>query len=384
MAILTDFDTASCMDLLHSDVTDDESEAACEYEYARESQVLREAARLHRQGLSFEEIAEEIDQAFSCGGLFLASPWLEIFSSSAAGLFPLSPWNHLPEEARERILRAFPLPYGSGQPLFMHDVRRLERVLKGLMEKATKARAEQTAKKVLAVWHEGPWTYPLPTIDCRKAKKQLVDEFEAWLEQPEMKERLRQYRHSHTGKTGAPKDRLKDLAAWRLYQHCGNDWRKANEFASEHRRVFEKPETIVIGSGGNRKKVIFKEGDPKPFHDPRQGQSKQQINEASLYSEESGFLKAKQRAKTYLKELMPWEFFQEARAAELKELLAQAQRAYEQLPEGRGPHELAEMMRDLLQVRENDPDPLVKLKQDELKRVKAAREARFRAFDPGI
>ena len=147
IAILTDFDAASCMDYLHGDVADDEFEAACDYEFARESRVLRAAAgmgianqlsglsaeqwraefrktikkleeeegkgiqsekrvrpwdnernrgdvfapltaedeaALLRKGrqLSFEEICQQIDETFSCGGAFLASPWLEILSCS--------------------------------------------------------------------------------------------------------------------------------------------------------------------------------------------------------------------------------------------------------------------------------------------------------------
>jgi hypothetical protein len=68
IALRTEFDQASTMDYLHGDVVDGEHEAACDYEYSRESRVLREAARLHRQGLSPEEIGEDIDQAFHCGG----------------------------------------------------------------------------------------------------------------------------------------------------------------------------------------------------------------------------------------------------------------------------------------------------------------------------
>ena len=69
--LLTEFDESSTMAYLHGDVVDGEHEAACDYEYSRESPVLRAAARSHLQGLSFEEIGEGIDQAFSCGDAFL-------------------------------------------------------------------------------------------------------------------------------------------------------------------------------------------------------------------------------------------------------------------------------------------------------------------------
>ena len=141
------------MAYLHGDVVDGEHEAACDYEYSRESRVLREAARLHRQGVRFEEIDEEIDRTFSCGSLFRQSPWSEFFTCAH---FPETPWNSLSSEDRREILRTLPLPYGSRKPVLMHDVRRPERVLQALKEKTAKARAEQTGKKVLPVVSRWP------------------------------------------------------------------------------------------------------------------------------------------------------------------------------------------------------------------------------------
>ena len=41
ITLLTEFDQASTMAYLHGDVADDEFEAACDYEFAREIRVLR-------------------------------------------------------------------------------------------------------------------------------------------------------------------------------------------------------------------------------------------------------------------------------------------------------------------------------------------------------
>jgi hypothetical protein len=145
IALLTKFDPAACMAYLHGDVVQGEQEAACHYEYARESGALREAASLHREDLNFEEIAEEIasNETFSSQtavdlmavDLILASPWLEIFTCPH---FPEIPWNSLPAEAREELLRAYPDPVGS----FMTDVRRLDGILdrlKGACRKSARA-----------------------------------------------------------------------------------------------------------------------------------------------------------------------------------------------------------------------------------------------------
>ena len=103
-----------------------------DYEYARESYVLHEAARLSRQEVDLSEIGHRIDGHFACGNLFLASPWLEIFT---CGLFPETPWNRLPAEVRAGILGAFPLPSGKVQALRMTDLRRLDNILDRLKEK---------------------------------------------------------------------------------------------------------------------------------------------------------------------------------------------------------------------------------------------------------
>ena len=250
------------------------------------SLTAEDEAALLRKGraLSFEEICEQIDEDFLCGGLFLQSPWLEFFTCER---FPETPWNSLSEEDRRGILETLPLPFGKG-------------ALWSVPRQSWSACALARGNKPLLC----------SLLDWSKGKKGLAREFAAWLDRRENREALAKFSGLRARKTGGHADRLKDLAAWRLFEHCGNDWNKANDFANEHRKVFEKPEARVIGSGRNRKKVTFKKGDPKPFHDPRQGQDKHRINEASLYSEESGFLKARQRAQAYLRERMPWEFFQ--------------------------------------------------------------------------
>ena len=145
----------------------------------------------------------------------------------------MQPWNNLSAEDRAGIVRVFPLPYGKA-PLRTVDRRVLERL---------QAKGDLTAGQ-----------YSCVLVDFRETQRHLNNGFAAWLELPENKERLKKYRHNRTGKTGAHKDQLKNLAASRLYKHCGNDWRKANYFASEHRKVFAKPEAISLGRAGTGRK----------------------------------------------------------------------------------------------------------------------------------
>ena len=386
IALPTEFDAASCMDYLHGDVVDNEFEAACCYEYAREAPYLRVAAIRSRDIASesnlpvikiIETVAEEIEQRFSCGGLILQSPWLEFILCSN---FPQIPWNQLSSEDRDEILCAFPVPQG-----LLVDVRRLDAmgVFDSLKEKAARARAESLKHlqpytteqpkrrlRVLPMVQIGQLNHVLLTLDPDETEAQWVKGFRSLLR--ENKKRFRESRDNPSGETGGAKDILKALASWRLLEHCGSDWKKANDFANEHRKVFEKPESIVIGTRKNRKKIRFEKGDPKPFHDARRGQGKQQINEVPLYNEEKGFLNAKKRAQEYLRQVVPAEFFKVAEHAKLKRMRAEIDRAYERLPKGHGVKEFVEMLRDFLSKDDPDPDQLA---IDESKRVLGKRKS---------
>lgn len=68
-------DKLACMDYLHGDVVDGEFEAACDYEYGRESNVMREAAKLSVSGISDIEIACKVEEQFQCGHWFIQHPW---------------------------------------------------------------------------------------------------------------------------------------------------------------------------------------------------------------------------------------------------------------------------------------------------------------------
>jgi hypothetical protein len=131
------------------------------------------------------------------------------------------------------------------------------------------------------------------TLDFCKTRKRLLQEFDEWLRLPENEARFDAHEQNPIGKTGVFKDRLKDLAAWRLYRELGCNG--ALEFAER-----------------NRKRDKY--GRPRQFHDARKEQSKAKmlLEEAPLYSqynEQSGFLKAKARAMTFEKKFMPrWAF----------------------------------------------------------------------------
>ena len=287
------------MDYLHGDVVDNEFEAACFYEYATESAFLREAARLWAEK---EYSSEKIIK----GSVIWQCP-----------SFPKKRWNQLSQRERANILLCF-LP-DQIEPLRMIDVWLLDGMgifdrLKTMAAEVTESKKPHKPQRKVYPIIEHPifdarfhqrkvrvaWVHVLFTLDFGKTKKRLLQEFDQWLQLRENKARFDAHRQNPIGKTGAFKDRLKDLAAWRLYRELGCE--DALAFAQK-----------------NRKRD--KHGKPRQFHDARKEQSKTKmsLNEAPLYSEhneESGFLKAKARALAYGMELIPWAFRKSAEDAD--------------------------------------------------------------------
>ena len=299
-----------CMNYLHGDVVDHEFEAACLYEYAKESVVLREAARLWASKKHSYEESEEI--ALAIENRFPSGFWWSLVWQCPS--FPRKSWNQLSQRKRANILLWFPST--QVQPLRVNEVWHL--VTRGILDQLNTIAAKvmetyrlgKPQRKVYPII-EGPIIVDLSnpkkkervplvhvifTLDFSKTKNRLRQEFDKWLQLPENKARFDAHERNLTGETGGSKDRLKDLATWRLYRELGCN--EALEFSEK-----------------NRKRDKY--GTPRPFHDPRQGQSKKvSLNQAALYSEESGFLKAKARATAYIAKLIPWEFGKFAEDAE--------------------------------------------------------------------
>jgi hypothetical protein len=289
------------MDYLHGDVAPDELQAACCYEYARKSNVLCKAASLQKKSGGGEAdilaVSELVDREFHCGPWFCQWPWLALWWLSPS--FPSKAWTQLDEEQRGQLLIYLPLPSNRVHPLRLGEVMFLTPVFDAFQALADKARTEikekalrgEPRQKVYPVFEvkNTPLAQVLLPFDFSKTKKRILQEIDKWLQLPENKARFEKHkRRTESGTPKEAKDRLKDLAACKLYRELG--WVKALEFAEN-----------------NRKRNTS--GTPRAFHDPRQGQSKKvPYNDAPLYSEQSGFLKARARRVAYLEELIPWEF----------------------------------------------------------------------------
>ena len=298
-----------CMDYLHGDVVGDQFKAACQYQYARESKTLGKASQFLRNNptADAEEVLFQIERQFPAPQVFRVAPiaastwlmgdeWRFIWQSPS---FPAKGWNQLSKADRAELLYGLPPSTNEPQRLRLGEVMFLTHFLDQLKGMAEKARAEWKAARTAGTARQKvypilelkgtPFVQALLPLDFSKKRTRLLKEIGLWLQQSENKARFDKHEvKTEAGTAKQAKDRLKDVATWRLYRELGCD--RALSFAEENRKRDES-------------------GVPRPFHDPRKGRTKKvPPNEAPLYSEESGFLKAKERAEDHLAELIPWEF----------------------------------------------------------------------------
>ena len=96
------------MDYLHGDVVDGEFKAACQYEYGRESKILRKAAELFRRDRTADagEISFQIEDEFHCGSWFIGNGWDLSWQCRS---FSAKSWNQLSHAERAELLDGLPL-----------------------------------------------------------------------------------------------------------------------------------------------------------------------------------------------------------------------------------------------------------------------------------
>ncbi|MGA3169500.1 MAG: hypothetical protein ABSE62_00660 [Chthoniobacteraceae bacterium] len=269
-ANLANVDLPACLEYLRREVIDGEFQAACVYEYARESQGMREESALHKRGTYSLGRHGYIVQPN--GQNVLADP---IWTCPS---FPAKGWNQLNETERAKIVRSggYPLPPGKNQPLHMNHIGVLymcgvfdafKALTKKMAEESFRAKelgiAMAKPDPVLEVKEGSPLAHALFTIDFRDSREKLVEAFDIWLQLPEQQARLRKHKQNRKGKARGPKERLRDLAAWRIASKLG--YGKAWSFL------------------------------------------KKELSKTPPYGEEAALRRATGRAVRYLAELFPWE-----------------------------------------------------------------------------
>lgn len=321
------------MDYLHGDVDEMEEEFGCRYEYARESKMMWEAAQ-EREGLMRANPQADIKQVamyivrHRSYDLPMAPFWMTKLLACAS--FPTKDWKELSATERHAIMdgppreKMTPLPMPDvwsltgmlRAPPYKHRLRKLLEESKSVIESVPpgkKGKPINLVWPIMQMWESHYWA--VFAIDFSKGETLLSKEFTEWLRQKENRERLEKYEKPRTGTTGKPLDRLRDLAAWRLYREFENDWNKANDFAAKHRKRFTSAEIREKYKTKERRKK-FQPGSPKPFRDAKPKKENQATgklvlipaNEADLFGNPADAREAQARAWKYLAEIAPKEF----------------------------------------------------------------------------
>ncbi len=146
-------------------------------------------------------------------------------------------------------------------------------------------------------------------VDLSARKGDLTKQFEKWLALPKIKKLLNQYKIEKRGSSDKWKDRLKDLAAWRLYRENENSCDKANNFANANRKKFETWPEIYETCKKVNGKWPYKPNDPRPFRDAKRV-GDDALNSAPLFSCADDYRHAKGEVIRVLSDWIPDEFKQ--------------------------------------------------------------------------
>lgn len=147
-------------------------------------------------------------------------------------------------------------------------------------------------------------------VDLSASKGNLTRQFKRWLALPKNRKRLNRYGKEKRGIAGQPLDRLKDLAAWRLYRENENDFEQANKFATLNRKKFKDSVEIYRTCKKKSGKWQYKHGEPRPFHNAKAAKNLHSVptNQADLFSCDEDYRHAKIRAVSHLSDSYPREF----------------------------------------------------------------------------
>jgi hypothetical protein len=175
-------------------------------------------------------------------------------------------------------------------------------------ERISKVSKSFRAKKIVRQWHTSSY-WCLFEVDLSARKGDLTKQFKKWLASLGNKKRLKRHCLNKRGKTGQWKDRLKDLAAWRLCREIiqqPKTWIYANEYACQHR----KKKLVVVMKSELAQEI------PKPFRDAKRTKNSP-ANQAPLFSDQSEASDAARNAWDLLADLIPSEFKKPSSDSEL-------------------------------------------------------------------
>lgn len=252
------------LDYLHGDTPTAEVEAACYYEYARASEILRKARREYDPN-------EPEDSAYRA--LWSYPEWVADWPALAVWTcrdYPALPWRALDKEQRESILPSF--RWASAVPL-IPDARRLAGtdIFDRLKRQAEEARKSPMVRGVRCppMIGDGALRHVVISLNYKEGIEAVKEAFSTWLGS-EFNTKLFNDHHKLLTPKQNPhspdrwKGLLKCLAAWRLYDELkfkgAQEWTRTHcrsEIIKEGRRL--RPFFRAVRGAGLRGRPLFKE-----------------------------------------------------------------------------------------------------------------------------
>jgi|GEM_PF-4424617 len=350
-----------CMDYLHGIVAGDEYEAACHYEYARESKLLRRAAcerdelakkkwrrkdrrnptTMEKTDAVWERAAQNLllkleGETRGSDAIPSATDWWIQYPFGAiwrCPVFPSKPWNQVSEQDRRDILIGF--ASSNTESLTMNSVVMLDamRVFDEFKQRAADAKLARqqgvNSPSLLPVLDMkgggGRFAHVVFTLDFSESPTRMSQRFKEWFKLPENQARSRKHKPSKgvtDNRNDEATDRLKDLAAWRIQRQLRLNnsclthegvFVEVNCFARTHRRKFQ--DAAAVRKWAERRKLTkqekeklgYNKGCPMPFHGARANNGTP-ANQTELFATDSQLRAAAAAAKSHLAALMPDEF----------------------------------------------------------------------------
>jgi hypothetical protein len=277
------------LDYLHGDTPAEEVEAACYYEYARESEILRKARREYDPS-NAENSSLWISHYFP--GWISGQPAMAVWQCPD---YPALPWCELDQAQRQNISLNFGRP---GPKPIIKDVRLLNAM--GVFDRFKQLAKDARGCKKPMVWGahcppiigDNEIKHVVVALNYRGGKDAMKQMFCRWVDNDANQELFKKYYKKPIHKQNPDsavryKEFLKFLAAWRLYDELG--FEKAAEWTKKNRREDTEAEDAIRLKPFFREKLLFRKKLSK------------RLNVSALYEEPRQWEDAIGKAETFLK-----------------------------------------------------------------------------------
>jgi hypothetical protein len=261
------------LDYLHGDTPRDQCKPCCYYEYARISKLFLRARQEYESANPNDAVYRVIDEF-----PFFWNDWRRLEILICPG-YPRLPWRDLSDAQRKNIAKHFSRTKPPSSIPIMTQSCILNKM--GIFDRFKEQAASDERE-----WKKDPWKkhpgryfpaivgdngvkYAVLLFDCAQGKDAMKKAFSRWLDTDANRELFKKYykKPIHKQNPDSPdryNERLKYLAAWRLYDQLG--FKTAKEWTAKNRRreeyhplLFFKERFRKTPGGMHYRGPVFKE-----------------------------------------------------------------------------------------------------------------------------